>query len=152
MTIDEEAGYLGRSLKRLAILFVIFLVATFKSCAEIKYKISGESVVADIQETMKSASTRRGPSKTLDVKYVFADQQGNGHMGWATVPLDWEMPEDRKIKVTYLKSNPDTSIATAERSNISFIIFLVLFSVFVVFCIRIWTQVQSDVKTNKKYN
>ena len=152
MSMEDEAEQLGWSLKILGIVFILFLVAGFKSCSEIKYKMSGKQAEATIQDVMKSASRRGRPSNNLDVKYSFAAEDGSGHIGFMTVSADdWQRPEDNKVKITYLPKSPDDSIANADRTNVWFFVFLVIVAIFIGVCVRVWSQAQSDVNMSKRY-
>ena len=151
MSIDDEAKDLGGYLKAGLIIFLFFIISGFKSCSEIKYKISGVKTDAVVIDVQKSVSTRRSRNN-IDVKYSFADKVGANFTGYMTISGDdWQMPESGKINVTYVSSDPNNSIATSDRSNVWFLIFLVIAFSFIAFLVKFWMQVQNDVKVNKGY-
>lgn len=149
--MDNEIKNLGQYIKAGLIILLFFIISGFKSCSEIKYKLSGVKTDASVVDVQKSVSTKRNRNN-LDVKYSFVDTAGKNFTGYMTVPSDeWTMPESSKVNVTYVSGNPDNSIATIKRTNVWFVIFMVIFFGFAVFLINFLMQVQNDVKVNKGY-
>jgi hypothetical protein len=149
MSMDEESARLGRSVKLVCGTFLLFLVAGFQSCSEIDYKLFGKQADAKIQQvTSTSAGFRSGPGQ--DVRYLFTTADGSGHSGGMQVSPDLQRPDDNTLKITYLPSDPDHSIATEKRSNIWFVIFLIILAGFVALCVGVWQQAKQDVQKSKR--
>jgi H+/Cl- antiporter ClcA len=89
---------------------------------------------------------------TVDVKYAFTDPDGKSAIGYMTVPQEsWVMPESHTLKVTYVRGNPDNSIATADRSNFWFIIFTIITLGAVALAVKWWRDVEHDLKAHRSY-
>jgi len=104
-------------------ILLVFGLMTFKSCEEIKYKISGVQVEAHVNG-VQNYTGRRG-SKSREVKYSFQPAEGDRVRGVSRVPIDWTPSgPSNTVNVTYLKGDPETNAATIDRSSTPIFIML----------------------------
>jgi hypothetical protein len=111
MEVREET----RKFKLIIFVIILAVVATVKSCSELRYTLSGKTAEGTLTGAQETRTSRRTSGVILT--YRFSDAAGKTHKGRATVSharaaeLAGQKPE-----VTYLPSSPETSTLTSERS------------------------------------
>lgn len=117
---------------------------------DLRLKIWGKTVIADVMDDYEQTSRRSRTPTSLGLTYRFTDDKGEPITGSATVPLDYKgepttaadgeglpgMPRVVKVKVVYLPGKPDIRKLATDSAFKSYLMFfggiaLLLLGVFV---------------------
>ena len=121
MDVKEET----RKLKLVLVVAVIFCLAGYKSCTEIRYTLSGVKTEARVTEVFDAAEARFSAPDRWAVVYMFKDQKGKRQTGRFDVPAaEASDYEGSTIPVVYLPGSPETSTPVERRSMAWPIIFV----------------------------
>jgi len=85
--MEEEVEKAKIWMQTSLIILVLFGVMSFKSCEEMKFKMSGQQVDANFQG-IQQYKGRRG-SRYREVKYSFLSPEGERIAGSSRVPSEW---------------------------------------------------------------
>jgi hypothetical protein len=85
----------------------LFLISGCISYGEIAYFLNGQDAEATISKAYESRSRRGGAA--LTVEYTFTEPGGTYRKGMESVPLDWPVPENRKVAVRYTPGEDGSS-------------------------------------------
>jgi hypothetical protein len=104
-----------RKLKLIIFVIILAIVATVKSCGELRYTVSGKTAEGTLTGVQETRTSRRTSGVIL--MYKFSDSEGRAHKGRVTVSHARAAElAGQTSEVTYLPSSPETSTLTSERS------------------------------------
>lgn len=147
--MEEEAAKAAIWMRITMGILVLFGVMMFKSCEEIKYKISGQQVNANFQGFTNQKGRRGGES--LHVKYSFLSPDGESVRGASRVPLDWSPTgTNNTVEVTYLKGDPEVNKATAARKSWPIFVLLGLLVMGVLTALKFNHDVNAEMSSGKQ--
>lgn len=130
-------------------ILVLFGVMMFKSCEEIKFKMSGQQIDANFQG-IQQYKGRRG-SRYREVKYSFLSPEGERVAGSSRVASEWRPSgTNNTVEVTYLKSDPSVSEVTETRKSwpIFVMLGLLVFGLFTAW--KFNSNVNAEMSSGKK--
>lgn len=125
------------SFKLIGIGFLLTLVGFVFVQQELRLKIWGKTVIADVMDDYEQTSRRSKNPTSLGLTYRFIDDKGEPVTGSATVPLDYKgepttsadgeglpgMPRVLKVKVVYLPGKTDIRKLATDSAFKSYLMF-----------------------------
>jgi hypothetical protein len=111
MEMREET----RKLKLIFFVIILAIVATVKSCGELRYTLSGKTAKGTLTGAQETRTSRR--TSEVILTYRFSDADGRTHKGRVTVSHARAAElEGQTLEVMYLPSSPETNTLASERS------------------------------------
>ncbi len=111
MDLDQETA----RLKTWGVVGILFLISLVFSWSEIRYMIWGKTV--DAMFMSSQVEVRRGKyNRQWEVRvlgYAFMDGEKN-RREYEDVPMDWETPESKLVKVQYIPGREFSSRLSGE--------------------------------------
>jgi len=131
---DDESGKLGL----VVMVMLVCLVATVKSCTELRYTLAGEVTRGEFTSIRRLYGDPKRPEKQFALYYQFEDSEGDVYKGRVVFGEEEARKRYRtRPEITYLPSSPKTHTLTSERSIVWPVIFAVTF---IALCVLFYRQ------------